>query len=246
VSNLPIINTPSGMTNLRRDTIDALSGSNGEPSGLNKFVTESDIKLSEDKVARAIRGQSAIINITASDPSAGQILTAIGPQTAAWATPAPALLRAANDFNLFPNKLSSGPGDLIIIEDAADNYTKKYLTVGTLPAPSFAKAEVIRNNTLTTTSTTDILCQDMTTTPVAGIYICFFTGSAFLGGNMGAGRFVETSIYVGDTKINGSIRQFVDQSNYYTPFVCFTVATVDFSSRESRIKQHANRITYLY
>lgn len=228
--SIPIIHTPVGNLYLPVDTVDALEGTAGTPSATNKFVTGGDPILTQDKTANAIRGASGEINITAGTPSSGQVLTAQGPSTVSWQTPPAPLLRAPGDFATFSNKLSSGPGDRILIEDAADGFTKKYLTVATLPAPSFAKQEVVKNNTITTTSTSDILCQDMTVTPVAGVYICFFTGSAFLGGSMGAGRFVETSIYQGSTKILGSIRQFVDQNNYYTPFVCFAVLTVDGST----------------
>lgn len=227
---IPIIHTPVGNLYLPTDTVDALEGTTGTPSATNKFVTGDDPVLTQDKTANAIRGASGEINISAGTPAAGQVLTAQSPDTVAWQTPPASLLRASGDFATFASKLSSGPGDRILIEDAADGFTKKYLTVATLPAPSFAKEEVVENNTITTTSTSDILCQGMTVTPVAGVYICFFTGSAFLGGSMLAGRFIETSIYHGTTKVLGSIRQFVDQTNYYTPFVCFAVITVNGST----------------
>lgn len=139
------------------------------------------------------------------------------------------LTRGADDFGQFSSKASSGAGDRILIEDSADGYAKKYIQVQHLPAASFVKDSVMQNNTITTTSTSDVLATGMTLTPLSGTYLVFFTGSGFINGTMGSGRYIETSIYVGGVRDTSSIRDFVDQNNYYTPFNCFTVATVNGS-----------------
>lgn len=43
------------------------------------------------------------------------------------------LLRAANDFASFPTKAVPDPADVLLIEDAADAFEKKYVTLASLP-----------------------------------------------------------------------------------------------------------------
>lgn len=81
-----IVTVPSGMVHLNKDTANALAGTSGEPSEINKFVTDADIRNSDARVAYAIHGATEIVNISNANPSAGQVLRATGPSTAAWFT----------------------------------------------------------------------------------------------------------------------------------------------------------------
>lgn len=82
------INAPVGLTHLRKDTVRALAGSNGEPSELNPFVTDTDPRLTEDKIADSIRTASTVIDIaTAAAPLTDQVLTALDASSANWQYP---------------------------------------------------------------------------------------------------------------------------------------------------------------
>lgn len=82
------INAPVGLTHLRKDTVNALAGSNGEPSELNPFVTDTDPRLTEDKIADSIRTASTVIDIaTAAAPLTDQVLTALDASSANWQYP---------------------------------------------------------------------------------------------------------------------------------------------------------------
>lgn len=82
------INAPVGLTHLRKDTVRALAGSNGEPSELNPFVTDTDPRLTEDKIADSIRTASTVIDIaTATAPLTDQVLTALDASSANWQYP---------------------------------------------------------------------------------------------------------------------------------------------------------------
>lgn len=82
------INAPVGLTHLRKDTVNALVGSNGEPSELNPFVTDTDPRLTEDKIADSIRTASTVIDIaTATAPLTDQVLTALDASSANWQYP---------------------------------------------------------------------------------------------------------------------------------------------------------------
>ncbi len=82
------INAPVGLTHLRKDTVNALVGSNGEPSELNPFVTDTDPRLTEDKIADSIRTASTVIDIaTAAAPLTDQVLTALDASSANWQYP---------------------------------------------------------------------------------------------------------------------------------------------------------------
>lgn len=82
------INAPVGLTHLRKDTVRALAGSNGEPSELNPFVTDTDPRLTEDKIADSIRTASTVIDIATADaPLTDQVLTALDASSANWQYP---------------------------------------------------------------------------------------------------------------------------------------------------------------
>lgn len=60
---------------LDRDTIDALEGTNGNPSDTNKYVTESDSSLSDTRTADSIIMPSGTISIVEKTPVNGSVLT---------------------------------------------------------------------------------------------------------------------------------------------------------------------------
>jgi len=67
------------------DKLDALEGSYGDPSDVNRYVTESDSRNTDDRTASGLRTASGIVGVSgASAPSVGQALVATGPSSAVW------------------------------------------------------------------------------------------------------------------------------------------------------------------
>lgn len=83
---MSFINVPSGMAHINADLSNALQGTSGEVSDLNKFVTDADIRNSNARVAYAFHGATEIINLSNTNPTAGQVIIASGPSTASWAS----------------------------------------------------------------------------------------------------------------------------------------------------------------
>ncbi len=103
------INTPTGMVHLVRDTVDALQGTVGLPSNINRFVTSEDPSLTNDRIASYLRSTSTVIDIFNSPaPSAGQVLTAQSSTNAIWVTPP--------EYALLTN---SSPQQLIVLATGA-------------------------------------------------------------------------------------------------------------------------------
>jgi len=83
---MAIINVPSGIVHINSDTNSAIEGTYGTPSDVNRFVTDSDSRNSNARVAYAFHGASEIINISNANPAAGQVIIASSPSTASWAS----------------------------------------------------------------------------------------------------------------------------------------------------------------
>ncbi len=80
----------------------------------------------------------------------------------------------------------------------------------------------------TTTSATDVLVNSMTvTTPPAGTYMVWFTGSVDHSANNGS---IETSIYAGGVQVAASERTWArgaGQGDVTSSFVCMAIVTLD-------------------
>jgi len=146
-----IIETPAGMVHLRRDTVRALAGTSGEPSDINKFVTDSDTRLTPITNTAPVNVTKATAAIGVSTEAARSdhkhdIATAtagsVG-QTSSEGTSTSlaradhvheGLSRLANDFAPFTEKTVTALTDYIIIEDSQDNFAKKKVPVGSIHA----------------------------------------------------------------------------------------------------------------
>jgi len=89
-------------------------------------------------------------------------------------------------------------------------------------------AQVTATGTITTTSTTPVLATGMTITPSAGTYLVYFISGSYHT-TIGAGAYVELSIYVGGAQEPASIVQCSDDPPYITPFCCVDIAVVNGS-----------------
>ena len=130
------------------------------------------------------------------------------------------VLRSASDLILTPNKA------MILQYDAI---TARWRFLGTDdPVPSMTYTVAEANSNITTTSATPVLATGMTLTPVAGTYLCFFSGNSY-NDTTGAGLYVEVSIYANSSQVTASVQRMSDSVNFNQTFCCVAVVTVNGS-----------------
>lgn len=132
------INAPAGLVNLRRDTVRALVGSNGEPSEINPFVTDTDPRLTEDKIADSIRTATTIVDIaTATAPLENQVLTALDASSANWQYPT----SDTAPLNITKDTASAGASPKAArVDHKHDISTAPPITIGTANAEGVSTA----------------------------------------------------------------------------------------------------------
>ena len=85
-------------------------------------------------------------------------------------------------------------------------------------------ARVAATGTITTTSASDILATDMTLTPAAGTYLCFFTGTCWIG-SPDTTHSAYVSIYGGGS--SAAEVAVSDTPGYFAAFCVVGVVTVN-------------------
>ena len=119
------------------------------------------------------------------------------------------LKRAAGDFATFLDKTAPTATDILLIEDAADAGSKKYVQIGNLPGFQDPSTIAEAATSTTTTSTTDVLVTGMSITPESGTYLVWFSSSA---SNATSNNSVYVSIYAGGTQAVASERHIITKS----------------------------------
>ena len=83
-----IIVSLDGQLPVTADQIFALEGTSGTPSPTNHYVTDSDSRLSNDRLTTGIRTLTTVVSMSNSPaPIVGQVLTAISSTSGSWQTP---------------------------------------------------------------------------------------------------------------------------------------------------------------
>ncbi len=93
------------------------------------------------------------------------------------------------------------------------------------PEPTLVETIATADGTITTTSASPVLATGMTITPPSGKYLCFFTGSCFMG-TSDATHWVDTYIYSDGAAVSGAQVRNSDGEPYATPFCVVGVAEV--------------------
>jgi hypothetical protein len=87
--------------------------------------------------------------------------------------------------------------DILLLESVADSNAKRRATLASAVASLLGPQSVGNTDTITTTSTTDVLATNCSITPGAGTYLVWFSCSVASSANS---KFVYTSIYANNGK----------------------------------------------
>ncbi len=122
--------TMGGQFPVTADQIFALEGTSGTPGPANHYVTDSDLRNTNDRTASGLRTASTIVVISgATAPTAGQTLIASSAVLATWQTPLQLTISAPQTVNT-----TNSVGDATTAARANHVHAHGNQTVGTLHA----------------------------------------------------------------------------------------------------------------
>jgi hypothetical protein len=113
-----------GLNPVIGDQVFALAGTSGSPSNTNKYVTNSDTRMTDDRTASGLRTTTGIVSISgATAPTLGQTLVATSGTNATWQTvtfgdvfgPASSTNNAVARFDLTTGKIIKN--SIVLIDD---------------------------------------------------------------------------------------------------------------------------------